>query len=82
MKIFVSVKPNKSKEGVEKISDTEFIVYTKKLAVEGRANEDVVKQLAKYFKISKSAVSVVRGKTTKKKIVEIKSQNSKGKSTS
>jgi len=71
MRIIIHVKLNKKKEGVERISDAEFIVYTKKVAIEGRANEDIIKQFAKYFKVPRSSVSIVRGKTTKTKTVEI-----------
>ena len=72
MRITIHVKLNKSKEGVEKISASEFVVYTKRPAVEGKANDDIIKQIAKYFKVSKSAINIVRGTTTKTKIIDIK----------
>ncbi len=71
MLITIYTKLNKKKEGVEKTSDTEFIVWTKQPAVENKANEDVIKQLAKYFKTPKSTIDIVKGKTTRKKIVYI-----------
>ncbi len=71
MFITIHVKPNKRKEGVEKISDTEFVIYTKKPATEGKANEDVIKQLAKCLKILRSEIHIVRGITSKKKVVKI-----------
>ncbi len=71
MRITIHVKLNKSKEGVEKISASEFVVYTKKPAVENKANEDAIKQIAKYFKVPKSGISIVRGKTTKTKSLNI-----------
>lgn len=71
MLITIYTKLNKKKEEVEKTSDTEFIVWTKQPATENKANEDVVKQLAKYFKTPKSKVSIIRGKTVKTKTVEI-----------
>ena len=73
--IIIHVKLNKKKEGVEKISDTKFVVYTKKPAIENKANEDVIKQIAKYFKISKSSVSIMRGATSKTKILKIVTSN-------
>lgn len=72
MKITVRIKLNKSKEGVEKISETEFVVYTKKPAVEGKANEDIVKQLASYFKVSKTNSYIVKGAKSKTKVIEIR----------
>lgn len=71
MKLTIHVKPNKKEEWVEKISNTEFVVYTKKPATEGKANEDTVRQLAEYFKIPKSNVSIKTGKTSKIKRIEI-----------
>ena len=37
----------------------------------GKANEEIVKKLAKHFRVSSSCVSIVAGKTSKRKIVEI-----------
>ncbi|MCL5011913.1 MAG: DUF167 domain-containing protein [Patescibacteria group bacterium] len=71
MRITIHVKLNKSKEGVEKISASEFVVYTKKPAVENKANEDAIRQIAKYFKVPKSAINIVRGTTTKTKSLNI-----------
>ena len=74
MRITIHVKLNKSKEGVEKISASEFVVYTKRPAVEGKANDDIIKQIAKFFKVLKSEVSIVRGTRTKKKVIEIRDE--------
>jgi len=38
----------------------------------GKANEAVIALLAKHFKVSKSNVVILRGKTSSKKVVEIK----------
>jgi uncharacterized protein YggU (UPF0235/DUF167 family) len=37
----------------------------------GRANEAVIKLLAKYFKVSKNKIEIVGGKTARTKIVDI-----------
>ncbi|MFA7201883.1 MAG: DUF167 domain-containing protein [Candidatus Paceibacterota bacterium] len=71
MFLTILTKLNKKKEGVEKTSDTEFIVWTKQPATENKANEDVMKQLAKYFKMPKSKFSIIRGKTVKTKTIKI-----------
>ena len=67
----IHVKLNKNKDGVEKISDTEFVIYTKKPAVENKANEDIIKQLASHLRVSKADIRIVRGLKAKKKIIEI-----------
>jgi len=72
MKIYVQVKVNRKKEGIEKKENGSFVVWTKEPAQEGRANEDVTKQLALYFQIPKSAVDLVLGHKNKIKVFEIK----------
>jgi len=37
----------------------------------GKANDEVIKKIAKYFGIPKSSVRIVSGATSKKKIVEV-----------
>ncbi len=70
MKIGVFVKANKTKEGVEQNGD-EFTVWTKAPKKEGRANADVVRQLANYFGVTQSEISLVAGHTAKRKMFEI-----------
>ena len=38
----------------------------------GKANEEVRRLLADHFVLPKSAIRIIRGKTTRKKIIEIK----------
>lgn len=72
MKITVRVKPG-SKKGpsVEQAADRSFVVYVRELAVEGKANEAVVKILAKHFGVPKSKVRLVVGHKSKIKHFEI-----------
>lgn len=69
--ILIQVKINTVREGIEKVSDDEYIVWTKKKAIENKANEDVIAQCAKYFNVSKTKIQIVRGKTSKKKYIEV-----------
>jgi len=71
MKILVDVKLKSKKSLVEKISDNHFVIYTSKEAKENKANIDIIKQLAEYFNIAKSKITIVLGKTMKQKIIEI-----------
>lgn len=71
MKILVNVKLKSSKNGVEKLEDGSYIVYTKKEAKNNMANNDIVKQISKYFGVNKNSVSIVLGHKIKKKIIEI-----------
>lgn len=71
MKIEVSVKAGAKKTGVEKQTDGFYIVTVKEPAREGKANEAVVKALAEYFDIPKSAVTLIRGSSARRKLFEI-----------
>lgn len=71
MKINVTVKPRSSKTEVIQISETEYQVRLTASPVDGEANEQLIKVLGEYFKIGKSCISILKGKTGKKKIVEI-----------
>jgi len=70
MKIAITVKPGSKNDAVEKVGD-ELIVRTKARAIDGRANEAVVKILAKHFDVAKTRVRIVRGLTGRRKFVEI-----------
>lgn len=37
----------------------------------GKANAEIIKKLAKHFKVSQSKVKIILGKTSNKKVVEI-----------
>lgn len=72
MRIQITVKPNsKHREEVVPQDNGTLTVYTKALAVENKANVAVVRLLAKYFGVRKSAVTLVGGRTSKRKIFEI-----------
>lgn len=71
MRISVKVKANTSQERIEKIDDTNFLVWTREKPVEGKANEAVIKALAEYFGIAKSKVVLIKGQASKHKIFEI-----------
>jgi uncharacterized protein (TIGR00251 family) len=71
MRIYVKVIPKSSLNKVEKISEGDFKVKITAPPVDGRANDMLIKVLAIYFKVSKSAVKIVGGKTARTKIVDI-----------
>ncbi|HLC44719.1 MAG TPA: DUF167 domain-containing protein [Patescibacteria group bacterium] len=83
MRILVKAKPRSKIEKVERVgqptlnlggSREEVVVYTvsvKEPPVDGRANEAVVKALAKYFDVAISNVRLVSSETSRQKIFEI-----------
>ena len=67
----VLVKPNSKAESVEIIDDSTIIVRTHKPAHDGEANADVIKILSKHFHTAKSNINIVKGQTSKHKLIEI-----------
>ncbi len=72
MKITVIAKVGKKEEKIIKLNNLLFEVWTKMPAKENKANEDIIRQLAQYFKIPKSRISLYLGRTQKEKVFEIK----------
>ena len=71
MKIYVTAKPNARENKVEKHDDVHFTVSVQAAPVQGRANTAVIEALAAYFDIAKSHIIILRGQTSREKIVEI-----------
>jgi len=70
LKIQVKVKPGSKNEEVTQKGDT-LIVTTKEPPKEGRANRQVIKLLAKHFKVPQNQVKLVSGFKKRDKVVEI-----------
>ncbi len=72
MRISIKVTPRALKPGISRIRDRDFKVKVKALPKKGEANREVVEIVADYFNIPKSHVKIIRGHTTRRKILEIK----------
>jgi uncharacterized protein len=70
-KIWVNVKPRARQENVEKLSEGEYTVSVRAPAREGRANQAVIELLADRLSLPKSAVLILRGEKSKRKLVQI-----------
>jgi hypothetical protein len=71
MRISIKAKPNSREEKVEKISETEFVVFVKEPPEKGRANQAIKNALAVYFKTGSSCVKIISGYSSRNKIIEI-----------
>ena len=81
MKILVKAKPHSRNEKVEQErtrqslgATPELVIYkvfTKESPVDGKANEAIVRLLAKYFHTQIYNVRIISGQTSKQKIVEV-----------
>ena len=71
MRIYVKVSPRSSKKEVIKISEGEYRVKLTAPPVNGEANRQLIEVLADYFRVAKSSVKIVGGKSTRMKMVDI-----------
>lgn len=72
MKIKLKVKPNSREQKVEVLPDGSFKIQVKSIADKGKANEEIVKILAKYFDVSRANIRIILGHGSPNKLVEIK----------
>ena len=70
MKIQVRVKPNSRTEEINQEGDN-FIVKVKEPPKEGRANQAVIKLLAKHLGVSQGQVRILSGFKSKDKVIEV-----------
>lgn len=71
MKIWVTVKPNSKQQKISELADGNLKIWLKSPPVDGQANRELIKLLAKKYGVSKSQVSIAFGLTGKNKIIEI-----------
>jgi len=69
--INVSVQPKARARGVEVLADGSYKVRTNVAPEDGKANADVIEQLAEHLGVAKSRLTVVRGHTSRRKVIEI-----------
>ena len=71
MKIRIKVRARAREEKVEKAPDGGLIVKVKEAAEKGKANEAAREGLARFFKVPKSTVTLLRGFSSRNKVIEI-----------
>lgn len=71
MRIYIKVIPRASKEEIIKISEKEYKVKVNAAPEKNKANLRVIEILAEYFKVPKSSINIIAGKTARTKIVDI-----------
>jgi uncharacterized protein (TIGR00251 family) len=70
MKIHVRVKPNSRTEEVSWESGN-FLVRLKEPPKEGKANQAIIRLLARHFGVSQSQVRILSGFRSRNKVVEV-----------
>ncbi len=71
MRITVKAKAGSKKTFIRQEATGEFTVAVHERAVDGQANEAIVQELAGFFDVAPSRISLVRGHTAKTKLFEI-----------
>ena len=71
MKIFVTAKTNAKLEKIERLDKTHYKVAVTASPIDGKANQALIKVLAKHFGVAKSLVELKSGETSKQKVFEI-----------
>ena len=78
MIIKIKVKPSSEKQEIKKIGDEEYKVNLKKPAEDNKANLELIKLLSKKLKVSSKNIKIIKGLTSKNKIVKIGETNNEG----
>ncbi len=71
MKIIVKVKPGAREDKIEKVDESNYIVYVKEPPIDGRANAALIKLLAEYYDVSPSMIEIISGYMARIKVIEI-----------
>ncbi|TCS36885.1 hypothetical protein EDC30_105105 [Paucimonas lemoignei] len=71
VRLQVQVMPNAKRTGVAGMHGDALKIRLQAQPIEGKANEALIKFVAEALKLSKSAVSVAHGQTSRRKLLEI-----------
>jgi len=72
MKISVRVKSQARQDKIEKIGPDNYAVRVKAKAIEGKANQSVIKILSEYFHTPKSKIVLIKGRRVRDKVFMVK----------
>ena len=70
MILTVRVIPRARQNRVEQTTDGVYRIHTTAAPADGAANDAVIKMLAKHLGVPKTSVKIVRGATSRDKVVE------------
>lgn len=72
VRLTLKVQPRASGNSVGPVQNDELRIRVTAPPVDSAANEAVIKLLAKQLGVSKSALALVQGQTSRRKVIEIK----------
>jgi uncharacterized protein (TIGR00251 family) len=70
-RIWVTVKPHARIDSLTRVADGEYQVSVHAPPEDGKANQAVMELLARHFRVPKSAIKIVRGHASRKKLISI-----------
>ena len=70
-KLLVKVKPNARENSIRQFQDGTWIAEVKAPPKDGKANRTLIKVIAKQFNVTKSQVSIKRGKSGRTKLIQL-----------
>jgi len=71
MRIRVMVGTNSRKESIQQVDSTTYRIKVREKAIEGKANEAVLRLVAKHIGVSIANVRIVHGLRSREKIIGI-----------
>ncbi len=71
MRFTVKVTPKAKLNKVIQLNKYNYQIYTTAAPDKGKANQAVIKLLAKHLNLPKSSLTIIKGKTSRQKIIQI-----------
>lgn len=71
MKYTIKIQPNAKKNEIIETKNDFLKIKIKAIPEHGKANQELIKFLSKYFKVPKSNIEIIKGQNTRNKIIEI-----------
>jgi len=69
--LHIKVKPNSKQQKIQTTEEGSLLICLKSPPTDGKANRELIKLLAKEFKVPQSNVRIKLGQSSKQKLVEI-----------
>ncbi len=71
MKVQVKVKSQAKQSKIQEIGENQLLVFLKSPPIDGKANQELIKLLAKHYGVSQSAITIKFGLSSRNKLIEI-----------
>jgi len=67
----ITVYPNSKFSEVKQIDENTLEIRIKSPPIKGKANKELIELLSKFFNVKKSQIKIVKGLTSRNKVVQI-----------